>query len=92
MEPLRYQVWELPEIKPDNTEYRRHRDECPCCRAPTCAALPVGVPSGQIGQRLTAFVGLVLNPAIQSCSTTRLTVKLQNIVTDVGPPHLKLMA
>src|SRR5712692_4117206 len=30
-EPLRHQVWELPEIKPAVTEYQRHRLSCPCC-------------------------------------------------------------
>ena len=29
-EPLRHQVWELPEIKPHVTEYQRHRLDCPC--------------------------------------------------------------
>ncbi|WP_419193706.1 DUF6444 domain-containing protein [Kolteria novifilia] len=28
-DPLRHQVWELPEIKPMITEYRRHRLACP---------------------------------------------------------------
>ena len=30
-DPLRHQVWELPEIKPIVTEYRRHRLACRCC-------------------------------------------------------------
>src|SRR6516162_11743534 len=30
--PLRHQVWELPEIKPQIVEYQRHRLACPCCR------------------------------------------------------------
>ncbi len=38
-EPLRHQVWELPEIKPIVTEYQRHRLTCSCCRTQTCAAL-----------------------------------------------------
>ena len=45
-------------MKPVVTEYRRQRWECPCCRETTCAELPAGVPSGQSGPRLTAFVGL----------------------------------
>lgn len=98
--PLRHQVWELPEIKPVVTEYQRHRRECPCCRETTCAELPVGVPSGQSGPRLTAFVGLLMACFRQSkrrtalfletilnqpCSTG-LTIKLQNIVTDALRP------
>jgi transposase len=98
--PLRHQVWELPEIRPVVTEYQRHRRECRCCRETTCAELPVGVPSGQSGPRLTAFVGLLMACFRQSkrrtalfleailgqpCSTG-LTVKLQNLVTDALRP------
>ena len=54
-EPLRHQVWELPEIKPLVTEYQRHRLRCPCCGETTCAELPLGVPQGQSGPRLMAF-------------------------------------
>ena len=99
-QPLRHPVWELPEIQPLVVEYRRHRLSCPCCRETTCAELPVGVPSGQSGPRLTAFVGLLMACFRQSkrrttlfleailnqpCSTG-LTVKLQNIVTDALRP------
>lgn len=35
-QPLRHQVWELPEIQPLVTEYQRHRRECPCCHETTC--------------------------------------------------------
>ncbi len=59
-EPLRHQVWELPEIKPLVTEYRRHRLACPKCGETTCAPLPTGVPQGQSGPRLTAFAGLLM--------------------------------
>jgi transposase len=58
-EPLRHQVWELPEILPVVTEYQRHRLVCACgCR--TCADLPAGVPTGQAGPRLIAFAGLLM--------------------------------
>ncbi len=59
-DPLRHQVWELPEIKPHVTEYRRHRLACPCCGETTCAELPAGVPQGQSGPRLTALVALLM--------------------------------
>lgn len=55
-EPLRHQVWELPEVKAIITEYQRHRLACECCGTSTCASLPVGVPQHQSGPRLTAFV------------------------------------
>jgi transposase len=98
--PLRHQVWELPEIKPVVIEHQRHRLFCPCCQETTCAELPVGVPSGQSGPRLTAFVGLLMACFRQSKRRTALfleailgqpcsvglTVKLQNRVTDALLP------
>jgi transposase len=58
-EPLRHQVWELPEIKPIVTEYQRHRLVC-TCGCSTCGELPEGVPTGQAGPRLIAFAGLLM--------------------------------
>src|SRR4051794_22106609 len=45
-EPLRHQVWELPEIQPSVTEYQQHRLVC-SCGCSTCGPLPQGVPTGQ---------------------------------------------
>src|ERR1700722_161554 len=58
-EPLRHQVWELPEIQPIITEYQQHRllRSCGCS---TCGELPPGVPTGQAGPRLIAFAGLLM--------------------------------
>jgi transposase len=64
--PLRHQVWELPVIKPEVTEYQQHRLDCPCCGETTCASLPGGVPIGQSGPRLVAFVGLLMGHFRQS--------------------------
>lgn len=58
-EPLRHQVWELPELRPVVTEYQRHRLRC-SCGCSTCGPLPPGVPTGQAGPRLVAFTGLLL--------------------------------
>lgn len=58
-EPLRHQVWELPEIKPSVTEYQQHRLVC-SCGCSTCGPLPQGVPTGQAGPRLIAFTGLLM--------------------------------
>jgi len=58
-EPLRHQVWELPEIKPMVTEYQQHRLVC-SCGCSTCGELPEGVPSGQAGPRLIAFAALLM--------------------------------
>ncbi len=99
-EPLRHQVWELPEIKPDVTEYQRHRLGCPVCGETTCAQLPAGVPQGQSGPRLMAFTALLMAYYRQSkrrtaeflstllgqpCSAA-LTVKIQTHVTAAVRP------
>lgn len=93
-EPIRHQVWELPEIKPLVTEYQQHRLACPCCGITTCASLPAGVTSSQSGPRLVAFTGLLMGHFRQSkrraslflrdflkmpCCPS-LTVKMQNQV------------
>jgi transposase len=58
-QPLRHQVWELPDVQPVVTEYQQHRLVCDC-GCSTCGPLPEGVPSGQAGPRLTAFAGLLM--------------------------------
>src|SRR5262245_43592402 len=70
--PLRHQVWELPEIKPQVIEYQRHRLGCLRCGETTCAALPPGVPAGQSGPRLVAFAGLLMAYSRQSKRRTAL--------------------
>lgn len=65
-DPLRHQVYELPEIKLHVTEYQRHRLTCPCCKKQTCAELPAGVPAGQSGVRLVAFTALLMGMFRQS--------------------------
>jgi transposase len=105
-EPLRHQVWEIPEIKPIVTEYQRHRLTCPACGETTCANLPAGVPRGQSGPRLMAFVALLmayyrqskrrtaefLNTLLgQPCSAS-LTVKIQNQVTTALRPSYEALA
>jgi transposase len=99
-DPLRHQVWELPEIKPLVTEYQRQRLTCPCCGETTCAELPEGVPTGQSGPRLMAFTAMLMAYYRQSKRRTAeflsallgqpccpaLTVKIQNQVTDALRP------
>ena len=58
-EPLRHQVWELPEIQPHVTEYQQHRLVC-SCGCSTCGRLPAGVPSGEAGPRMIAFAALLM--------------------------------
>ena len=105
-DPLRHQVWELPEIKPIVTEYQRHRLTCAACGETTCAELPAGVPQGQSGPRLMAFVALLMAYYRQSkrrtadflstlfgqpCSAS-LTVKIQNQVTAAVRPSYEALA
>ena len=85
-DPVRHQVWELPEIKPHVTEYRRHRLTCPCCGVTTCAALPPGVPTGQSGPRLVAFSGLLMAYFRQSKRRTALF--LQDLLGQPCSPAL----
>ena len=105
-EPLRHQVWELPEIKPLVSEYQRHRLVCRCCGETTCAELPAGVPQGQSGPRLMAFTGLLMAYYRQSKRRTAeflttllgqpccpaLTVKIQNQVTTALRPSYESLA
>lgn len=65
-EPLRHQVWEVPEIVPLVTEYQLHRLTCPCCQESTCAQLPPGVPISQGGPGLVALVALLMGCFRQS--------------------------
>ena len=65
-EPLRHQVWEIPEIKPLVTEYQLHRLTCPCCQESTCGQLPAGVPLSQGGPRLVALTALLMGCFKQS--------------------------
>jgi transposase len=105
-DPLRHQVWEVPEIKPHVTEYQRHRLRCPCCGETTCAALPRGVPAGQAGPRLVALVALLLGCFRQSKSRVALfleqvlqqpcstgwVVKLQHQAADALRPAYEELA
>ncbi len=105
-EPLRHQVWELPEIKPHVTEYQRHRLGCPACGETTCAELPGGVPQGQSGPRLMAFTALLMAYYRQSKRRTAeflstllgqpccpaLTVKIENQVTAAIRPSYEALA
>ena len=105
-EPLRHQVWELPEIKPLVTEYQRHRLTCPACGETTCAELPPGVPQGQSGPRLMAFTALLMAYYRQSKRRTAeflstllgqpccpaLTVKMQTQVTAAVRPAYEELA
>jgi transposase len=85
-EPLRHQVWDLPEIKPVVIEYQQHRLTCPCCGESTCAPLPEGVPCGQSDARLMAFTGLLM--AYFRQSKRRTAMFLQDLLGQPCCPSL----
>jgi transposase len=104
-QPLRHQVWELPDLQPIVTEYQRHRLDCPACGASTCGELPPGVPSGQAGPRLVALTALLMGCFKQSKRRVALfleqvlnqpcsagwVVKLQSLATSaLTPPYAEL--
>jgi transposase len=106
-DPLRHQVWELPELTPHVTEYQRHRLSCGCCGETTCGELPAGVSTGTAGPRLVALVALLMGCYRQSKRRTALfleqilgqpcspgwVVKLQNQATAaVRPAYDELVA
>lgn len=105
-QPLRHQVWDVPEIKPLVTEYQLHRLTCPGCSISTCGALPRGVPQGQAGPRLIALAALLMGCFKQSKRRVALfleqvlnqpcspgwVVKLQNQATAILTPAYEELA
>lgn len=76
--PLRKQIWELPEIRPEVTEHRLHRLTCPCCGGTTRAELPPDVPSLEAGPRLVALTALLM--AGFRCSKRKAAAFLQDVL------------
>lgn len=58
--PRRHQVFDLPaQIRPVVSEYQLYTGICAGCGKAHGAALPAGVPSGQIGPRALALLGVL---------------------------------
>lgn len=57
-QPLRHQVFEMPSVAVEVTEYQLHRLVCAQCGVSTCGRLPVGVSLSGYGPRLASVVGL----------------------------------
>lgn len=74
-DPIRHQVWEIPEPQPEITEYQRHRLTC-SCGCTTCGELPVGVPDHCSGPRLVAIAALLLALFRQSKSKTAVALQM----------------
>lgn len=58
-EPMRHQVFDAPVVRARVSEYRLQAGCCTACGKPQRARLPAGVPSGQIGPRALALVGVL---------------------------------
>lgn len=58
-EALRYQVTEVPPIKPHTKEFRRHEVQCACGHRTRAAHNPATIPTSRFGPRLVALVALL---------------------------------
>lgn len=57
--PRRQQVWEIPPVAPEITEYQYHSVCCPGCAAWVTAPRPEDVPPGAFGPRVVALIALL---------------------------------
>jgi transposase len=57
--PIRHQVFDIPPVVPEVREYRLFNGVCAGCGRSHRAALPAGVPTGQIGPRALALIGVL---------------------------------
>ena len=55
-DPARHQVSEIPPVKAEVAEYRRHRLSCLACGEVTAAEWPREMPRGSFGPRAQAVV------------------------------------
>jgi len=56
-DPLRHQVFDVPQVRAQVNEYRLFSGCCLGCGKKHRAPLPAGVPTGQIGSRALALIG-----------------------------------
>lgn len=59
-QPYRYQVTELPRVKPHVTEHQVHRVTCPRCGAQNRGTLPAEVAASQFGPNLVAWMAILM--------------------------------
>lgn len=57
--PVRHQVFDIPPVAAVVNEYRLYSGRCNRCGLGHRATLPAGVPSGQIGPRALALIGVL---------------------------------
>ena len=58
-EPVRHQVFEIPVVRAQVSEYRLHGGCCTACGKARRGVLPPGVPRGQLGPRALALIGVL---------------------------------
>lgn len=80
----RWQVVELPPIRPEVTEYQLHARRCACCGKRTWASLPAGVSRRCVGPRVQAMAALLSG----ACRVSRRQV--QSLLADLFGVHLAL--
>jgi transposase len=56
---FRHQVFELPEVRYQITEYQLYAGDCPHCQQRTTARLPEWVPRGQMGPGLLSWISVL---------------------------------
>lgn len=56
---VRHQVFDLPEMRYQVSEYQLYAGDCPHCHQRTTARLPDWVPSGQMGPGLVSWIGVL---------------------------------
>lgn len=69
--PIREQVWELPPIPWEVTEYQRHARTCPDCGKRTWGERPPTAPTGCLGFRAQAAVAVLTGGAQLTRRVTR---------------------
>jgi len=73
----RWQVTEIPEIRPEVTEFQLGKKRCPCCHTWNCGTMPGNGPRSAFGPNLQATVCLL-------SGKYKLTFQLvHNLLTDV---------
>ena len=83
--PIRHQVFDVPPVAAHVSEYRRYAGRCAGCGKAHRAALPAGVPSGQIGPRALALVGaLGTHFHLTQHKTRQLMAQLTGVDFSVG--------
>jgi len=59
-DPVRHQVWDIPEVKALVAEHRLFHATCDVCGETTCATLPDGVPNGAFGPGVLALATMLV--------------------------------